>query len=148
MSEEMFEGGDSSVAVDLSGVEEATFEALPVGIYEGVIAGAEYKLSQSSGAPMWSLQLQVIGGDYDNRRVFDNVSFSAKALPFTKKTLRILAPELLSGPFDPEEAVLEMQGREVRFQTKLETYQGEKQTRVKAYLPVAGSAGGDDFMGG
>lgn len=145
MTDDTFEGGNGSVAVDLSGVEEATFEALPVGEYDGVIAAAEYKLSQSSGAPMWSLQIQVIGGDYDNRRVFDNIAFSEKALPFTKKTLSVIAPELISGPFDPEEAVTELQGKEVRFKTKLETYQGEKQTRIKQYLAPGG---GDDFMQG
>lgn len=143
--DENFEGGDSSVAIDLSGVEEATFEALPVGEYDGVIVAAEYKLSQSSGAPMWSLQIQVIGGEYDNRRVFDNVSFSSKALPFTKKTLATIAPELVSGPFDPAEAVTDIQGKEVRFKTKIETYQGEKQTRIKNYLAPGG---GSDFMDG
>lgn len=145
MTDDTFEGGDASVAIDLSNVEEATFEAIPVGEYEGVIAGAEYKLSQSSGAPMWSLQIQIVGGEYDNRRVFDNVSFSSKALPFTKKTLAVIAPELISGPFDPEEAAAEMQGKQVRFKTKLETYQGEKQTRIKQYLAPGGA---DAFMDG
>ena len=145
MNDDTFEGGNASVAIDLSSVEEATFEALPVGEYEGVIAGAEYKLSQNSGAPMWSLQIQVIGGEYDNRRVFDNIAFSEKALPFTKKTLATIAPELISGPFDPEEAVADMQGKQVRFLTKVESYQGEKQTRIKKYLPLGGS---DDFMTG
>lgn len=145
MTDPTFEGGNGSVAIDLSDVEEAKFEALPIGEYDGVIAGSEYKLSQSSGAPMWSLKIQVIGGEYDNRVIFDNVSFSEKALPFTKKTLAVIAPELISGPFDPEEAAAEMQGKEVRFKTKLETYQGEKQTRIKTYLPLGG---GDDFMNG
>ena len=140
-----FEGGDASVAIDLTDVQEASFEAVPVGEYDAVIANAEYKLSQSSGSPMWSLQLQIVGGDYDNRRIFDNISFSEKALPYTKKTIATIAPELLSGPFDPEEAAADLQGKEVRIKTKMETYQGEKSARVKQYVPMGGNA---EFMNG
>ena len=140
-----FEGGNGSVAVDLSNVEEASFEALPVATYDAVVYDCEFKYSQNSGAPMWSMQLQIVGGEYDNRRVFDNISFSEKALPFTKKTLGVIAPELLSGPFNPEEAAAEMRGKQVKFKTKIETYEGNKQTRIKQYLPLGGA---DAFMNG
>jgi len=145
MTEDTFEGGDASVAIDLSQVEEASFEAVPVGTYEAVIEGCEFKHSQNSGAPMWSLKTQITEGDYAGRVVFDNISFSEKALPYTKKTLATIAPELLAGPFNPEEAAAEMQGKQVKYQTKMEEYQGEKQTRIKKYLPLGDS---DDFMNG
>ena len=53
-----FSDGDSLV-VDFGAVEDTAFEALPKGMYPCTIAECEFTYSQSSGNPMWTLQLEV-----------------------------------------------------------------------------------------
>lgn len=145
MNDDTFEGGDGSVMVDLTDIQEASFEAIPIGVYEAVIKDCEFKFAKNSGAPMWSLQCQITEGKYDKRVIFDNMVFSEKALPFTKKSLSVIAPELLEGPFDPADNAGEMQGRTIRMRVGIRTWEGEKQNNVKAYLPLAEA---DAFLNG
>lgn len=131
---ENFEGSDTSVMVDLSDTEEATFETVPKGVYGVTVESCEYGPSQSSGQPMWSLQLVINEGQYEGRKLFDNLSFSPKALPFTKKKLAIIAPELLNGPFNAEEQAGQIEGRMFKVRTKMAKYDGEDVSRIKDYL--------------
>lgn len=63
--------------VDLSGYEEKDFEALPKGEYTFEIEQVhQFETGDNSkhpGADIWSVELKVIEGDYENRREFDNV---------------------------------------------------------------------------
>ncbi len=142
--DDTFEGGDGSVMVDLSNVEDSGFELLPKGIYPCTIESCEYGLSQNSGQPMWTMKLNITEGDYEGRKLFTHLSFSPKALPMTKKSLAAIAPELLSGPFNPETVASDMEGKSVRAEVKIEKYDGEDRNRVKN-LKAAG--GVDAFMG-
>lgn len=147
-ADQTFEGGDAGVMVDMTSVEEASFEALPVGVYNTTIVECEYKLSASSNQPMWALQHVVSEGEYENRRLFDNISFSPKALPMSKKTIGRLAPELLAGPFNPEVEGPKLQGRQCKVRVKVEPHYQEKDRKVNKiseYLPLGGA---DSFMNG
>lgn len=98
-----FEEGES-VVVDFNNVEDdAGFEALPAGMYEGTISTCEFKYSNSSGNPMWSIQWEVTDGDYAGRILFTHMVMAGKGLPITKKHLTRIRPELLEGPFNPED---------------------------------------------
>lgn len=138
-----FEAGDTSVMVDLTGTEEATFEAVPKGIYMGVIEECTFAHSQNSGQPMWAMRLNVTEGEMEGRKVFDNISFSPKALPFTKKSLAVIAPELLGGPFNPAEVAPSMEGKIVKFRTKMQKYEGRDTSKLAEYLTVE-----ESFLGG
>ena len=137
-----FEGGDGSVMVDLTEVEEATFEIIPKGKYEAVIEGCEYKLSANSGQPMWALTLVVTDGEYAGRKLFSHVSFSPKALPMAKKTINRLAPELLQGPFNPEEQAGVLQGKACVVKVSVEKYEGNDANRVKDIMAEGTASGG------
>ena len=100
-ADETFEEG-AGLVIDLAGVEEASFENMPRGLYPAVVESLEYKLSKSAGQPMWAIMWNISDGDYSNRKQFSNLSFSEKALPFTKRNISRFAPELLEGPFDPK----------------------------------------------
>jgi hypothetical protein len=139
-----FEGGDGSILIDLSNIEDTGFELLPKGTYPCTIESCEYGMSQNSGQPMWTLKLNVTEGPYEGRKLFTHLSFSPKALPVTKRSLAAIAPELLSGPFNPEVVASDMEGKSVRAEVAIEKYQGENRNRVRT-LKAAGSS--DAFIG-
>ncbi len=100
-----FENQADGLVVNLSEVEEMKFENLPKGNYNVIIEDNQFKMSKSSGKPMWELKLNVVDGEFANRKLFEIFSFSEGALPGTKTRLAVIAPELLSGEFkvnDPE----------------------------------------------
>ena len=98
----IFEDGGHLV-VDLSNIQEAKFEAIPKGIYDGEIDTVEFGMSQNSNAPMLTLQIAITNNEaYNGRKLYTYWSFSAKALPFTKAAINRVAPELTTGAFDPQ----------------------------------------------
>jgi hypothetical protein len=143
--DEYFEEGDDSLVIDMDNVEEQSFELLPKGVYDCVIEDCEYKLSNSSGKPMWSLTLVVTSGEFEGRKLFANMSFSEKALPMTKATIMKIAPDVLQAPFMPKKIADEgtLVGKNVRAKTKIEKYEGEERTRVANLMAPTG--GFDEF---
>lgn len=99
-----FENNDEGLMVDLEGVQALSFDPLPKGTYNAIIEECEYKLSKSSGKPMWNLRLAVVDeGEFENRKIFTFLSFSEKALPGTKSAIAVIAPELASAKFNPKD---------------------------------------------
>src|SRR3972149_4533376 len=91
-----------ALIVDLSEVEEMSFENLPKANYPCVIDELTFEYSQNNN-PMWRGGLEVERGEYAGRKLFTFITFSEAALPIAKKHISRIAPELLDGPFDPEE---------------------------------------------
>lgn len=122
-----FEDSDDSLLVDLSNVKEMSFEVLPKGIYAAIIESVKYEISKNSGKPMWNVQFTVSDGEYANRKLFNYMSFSEKALPGTKANIKRIAPELLSGPFNPKKIADEgyLTGKQVRLKVDVEKYTPE-----------------------
>ncbi len=141
------ESDDGGFVVDMTAVPEAKNEILPKAIYNCIITECEYKLSQSAGLPMWSMVLEIEDGDYKDRKLFNNMSFSDKALPYTKKTMAAICPELLTNDFKPhmvEEYGLT--GRRVRAKTKIgKDQEGNNRTEVGQLMAAADNSA---FMGG
>lgn len=135
-----FENSEDGLVVNLSEVEELKFELLPKGIYDIVIEDVQYQKSKSSGKPMWNLKLNVVGGEFNGRKIFEIFSFSEGALPGTKTRLAVIAPELLSGDFSVNnpETVASLIGRQAKVKLdiqKAEEGSGyEDQNRVKRWL--------------
>ena len=97
------DGAEDSLMVNLSEVEEQTFENLPKGMYPVVVEKCEFQISKSSQKPMWNVMFSVTDGAYANRKLFTYMSFSEKALPMTKGNIIALGlTELLEGAFDPK----------------------------------------------
>ena len=128
-----FEEG-ASLVVDMSGVDEAQeFEAIPAGMYPCQIIENEFGYSQSKGTPMWTLVLEVSEGEYAGRRLWNHMVMAGKGMPFTKKDLAQIAPELLENPFsaDDAEVVASMLGKDVIAKVKIQFREGEKQNNVR-----------------
>lgn len=134
-----FSEGDS-LMVDFNSVEDVSFEALPRGMYPCVISDCEFTYSQSSGNPMWTTQLEVTDGDYAGRKLYTHMVFAGKGLPITKRQLTRIAPELLEGPFNPEdpEVIASMLGKEVKAKVSVRKYEGEDRNNVNDLFPNEG----------
>ena len=130
--------GQGSILVDLSDVQEQSFEAIPKGTYRVVLDQLDYQLSKSSGQPMWNARFTVTEGEYTNRKLFTFISFSEKALPGTKKVIRILKPELLDSAFDPKAVAEsgELIGIECRVRVGIQEYEGTDRNRIQDYMSL------------
>lgn len=140
----VFEDG-SSLIVDLSGIQEMKFEAVPKGIYDAEVDSCEYQISKNSNQPMFQFVFQITDGPYQGRKLYFYTSFSQKALPGTKTALLRIDPTLFSGPFEPQKiaATGQLLGKKLRIKVTLEDYQGEQRSRVQAvFQPAENSAGG------
>lgn len=140
------ETADGGYAVDMTAVPEAKNELLPKSTYNCVVDEAEFKLSANAGKPMWALVYKIIDGEYAGRKLFHNISFSEKALPYTKRTLAKMKPELLTADFRPDKLDdYDIQGMELRVKTKVGKDQNnENRTEV---ADVMGPVGAGAFMG-
>lgn len=131
---DFFEAGDEGIILDLDAIEAATSELIPAGIYNAVIEELEYKLSASSQQPMWAMVVTIIDEEYAGRKLYDNLSFSPKALPITKKTLLNLCPEKVTSTFSPKNIAAEgdLIGLNVQIKTAItKDKDGEKRTKIK-----------------
>lgn len=140
-----FEEGDNALAIDMDGIEAAKFELIPQGTYECVIEELECKPSAASGKLCWYMKLAIVDGAFEGRKLFNNMSFSEAALPYTKASLMKIAPDVLHiRPFIPQKIADDgiLVGRRLRVKTSIEAYEGEKRTKVKQLLASA-EAGGD-----
>ena len=138
----IFEDGGNFV-VDLTGIAEAKFEAIPKGIYDGEIDTVEFGMSNNSGAPMLTLQIAITNNEtYQGRKLYTYWSFSQKALPFTKAAIGRVAPELLQGKFVPQNIADQglLLGKPCRVRVAVEDYQGEPRSKISQVLAPADGA--------
>ncbi len=132
-----FSAGDS-LMVDFNAVEDVSFEVLPRAMYPCVVANCEFNYSQNAGNPMWSLELEVEDGEFAGRKLFTHLVFVGKGLPFTKRQLARIAPELLEGPFNPEDeqVIATMLGRRLRAKVNIRKFEGENRNNVGDLFPA------------
>lgn len=151
---EFTDPNENTHVVDVDDIPEASFELLPNGFYNAVVAEHDYALSQNSGQPMWSLQLQVEGGDYDGRKLYYHMSWSPKAAPYTKATLVKCFDDVLKNPVYRDSAgkfnikkvgdESAFVGRRVRIKVGSQTYEGEKRNNIRDLQPAADT---NEFLG-
>lgn len=150
------EVNDGAHVVDIDNIQEASRENLPAGWYNCTIEEHEYALSQSSGLPMWSTKMNVDDGEYVDKKIYNHISWSPKAAPYSKKTVQECFPDLLtnqayrtdSGGLDVKKIGDEgaLIGRKVRVKIGFQTYEGEKRNTVKGLAPNTDS--GNEFLQG
>lgn len=126
-----------SLVINLNEVGDSTFEAIPRGMYNCVVDELSFEHSQRSGNPMWSWRLEVEDGDYAGRKLFFHTVFAGDGLSRTKKTISRVAPELLEGPFNPQEVADNgtLVGRRVKARVDIRPYEGEQRNNVKDLFP-------------
>jgi len=134
-----FSEGDS-LMVDFNDVEDVSFEALPVAIYPVTISDCEFTYSQSSGNPMWTLQLEVRDGEYAGRKLFSHLVFAGKGMPITKRQLMRIVPDLIATAFDPQDPdiIAQMLGLDLRAKVTVRKYEGRDTNNVRDLFPDEG----------
>lgn len=127
-----------SVVVDLTNIAEAKFENVPKGIYDFAIESVEWKKS-NAGAWMFEIWSKITtAGDYANRKLPMYVSFSANALPFTKRTINLLGFPELQGQFNGAQIAQSgcLLGRGFRARVGEQDYQNEKRSNIATVVPA------------
>ena len=108
--------------------DTGTIEAVPVGLYNVIIRKAEETESSNSN-PMISLELEIEGGDYNGRLLFDHAVLTTKAL-WKIKSIGSATGVKGEGDFFPHN---ELVNKRCRVKVKHEQYEGEPRAKVDRY---------------
>lgn len=125
---------------DANGVPPSSFDVVPAGEYDAIIVSSEMKSTAGGDGKYLNLELQILNGEHQNRKVFDKlnlVNSSAKAVEIARGTLSSICRAV--GVMTPKDSS-ELHNKPLRIKvavTKSEEY-GE-QNKVKAYKPRAAS---------
>lgn len=144
-----FEDGESFSWNMKETEEDSGFAPLPAATYLVTIDSVEFKMSKSSGSPMWSLVYTVAEGEFaeKNRKIFDILSLKPEQRGRVKKFVNRVAPELAElENFDPKKVADEglLVGKQLRVKVDIEkSEEYGNRNRVKDHFSAAsGSSGG------
>jgi len=108
------------------------FAPIPDGNYLVKIESIHSGRQTRAGDEMWGLELVVTDGDYQGRKIFDNLVFSQKALWRVKMTCsRFGVP--LTGEVEIADIIPRLQGRKAWADVFSEEYNGKTNNRVRDY---------------
>ena len=146
-----FEDGDNFSFNMKETAEDTGLAPLPKGTYLCTLDQVEYKLSKSSGAPMWSFIWAVAEGEFaeKNRKVYgDFLSFKPGQEGKVKKFLLRVAPNLAElEDFRPKKIADEglLVGLQAKLRLEIEPgtpeYPNPKNRVKEHFAPTGGSAG-------
>ncbi len=128
--------------------ESSGFDPMPKGTYSCIVDKVDFKISKSSGKPMWEMVLAISEGEFaeKNRKVFNYQSLKEEQKGQVKKLLNRVAPDLASlTSFDPKKVADEglLVGRRCRVKLDIEeSEQYGARNRVREILAPAAAAGG------
>ena len=129
---------------DLSGFDanqvppsEFVFAPIPAGDYEAVIVGSEMKDTKEGGGKYLKLELQVLSGPYQNRKLFTNLNLVNKneqAVQIAKGTLSAICRAV--GVLTPKESS-ELHNKPMIVTVKIRKGDGEydDQNECKGFKP-------------
>jgi hypothetical protein len=121
---------------DANNYQPNQFDVLPAGEYEVVITDSKLKPTSNGAGEYLELVLQVLSGDYQNRKVWDRLNIknpSAKAQEIARGTLSAICRAV--GVMTPHDSS-ELHGKPllVKLVVKSDPEFGDK-NEVKAYKP-------------
>jgi hypothetical protein len=147
MSEPFTEDNANTHVVDIDSIEEAKFENLANGWYDGVVDEHTYELSQNSGQPMWALVIQLDLPEGKTRKMRYYMSWSPAAAPYTKPTFLKVWPGISQDPqYRTSNGGLDVKkigdesvfcGTRVRAKIGKQNYEGTKRDTIKELQPGA-----------
>lgn len=133
--------------LDLGTVEaQADFSPIPAGDYQVQCVAVDLATS-NAGNRMIKAQFQVLGGEYDNRRIFENYNIQHHNPQVSEISLRSIKSWVIASGLTGNErltmALLKgLEGVEFLASVKIEqdkTGQYGPQNRIKAYKPLPGA---------
>ena len=126
----------SPFKIDMSDVGEG-FDPIPAGAYPIVVSTVKQSEEDGpSGFPYFILELTVAEGEFENRKLWTNLSMSPKAAFKVKEFLLAVGvpEEDLAGEFDfdPDE----YEGATLEIAVKQESYEGVVRNKVTNFIPA------------
>jgi hypothetical protein len=143
------------LALNLAGAEMGGFDAIPADTYDAAIQEVTMTAIKGEdgtlpkGTAGLNVQFRVVGGDYDNRRVFNNYWIAPAKIDGKKYEKKAMMDgmlsrffiaigydeaEVTSGTFEPD--LDDLVGRECRVVVGQREYLNEMQNTVKNVKPV------------
>jgi hypothetical protein len=112
------------------------FDLLPDGEYDAIIVASEIKKTTAGTGSYLSLELQVLNGKYQNRKIWDNLNIlnpSEKAQQIARGTLSAICRAV--NVLTPKDTA-ELHNKPLRISVKIEKSTGYNDKNVvKAYKP-------------
>lgn len=127
----------STLNFDANQVEPTSFDLVPVGDYEAVIVASEMKNTQNGKGQYLSLEIQILNGKYQNRKVFDNLNLvneNDKTVQIAKGTLSAICRAV--GILTPKDSS-ELHNKPMLIKVGIKKASGDYDAKnvVKAYKP-------------
>lgn len=127
----------SGLGFDANQVEpNEGFDLLPDGEYDAIIIGSEMKKTNSGTGSYLSLELQILNGKYQNRKVWDNLNIlnpNEKAQTIARGTLSAICRAV--NVLTPKDTA-ELHNKPLRIGVKIEKSPGYNDKNVvKSYKP-------------
>lgn len=128
---------------DASKVEPNDFGTIPPGDYEACIINSEMKATKDGQGSYLNLEIQVINGQYQNRRLFDKLNLVNKneqAVTIAKGTLSAICRAV--NVLTPNDSA-ELHNKPMRITVgsrKNDYKNGEMENYIKSYKPRSGGA--------
>jgi hypothetical protein len=122
---------------DASKVEPNDFGVIPPGDYEACIVNSEMKATKDGTGQYLNLEIQIVGGQYQNRKLFEKLNLVNKndqAVTIAKGTLSAIcrAVNVLT-PNDSSE--LHNKTFRVAVGVRKNDYKGDMENHVKSFKP-------------
>lgn len=125
----------ASLGFDANAVQpNDSFDPLPAGEYDAVIVASERKKTNAGSGEYIKLQLQILNGQYQNRRLFDNLNLwnqNDKAVQIARGTLSSICRAV--GVLTPKDTA-ELHNKPLRIKvTVKESAEYGLQNEIKGY---------------
>lgn len=123
-----------------------SFDPLPEGDYDLEVIEATHSMTKKTPSNnMWTVQSKVVGGQFNNRRIWDRVVLTTdnqKALPFffQKMGAMGLNREFFASKPTNEAITGALKGRRFRARIIQKPYQGEMKNEIGKYLAAGAAA--------
>jgi hypothetical protein len=123
-----------------------TYAPLPENDYNLEVVEATFGMTKKvPSKKMWKIQCKVIGGEYNNRRVFNNLVLSpesdqALGIFFSQMNVLGLSRDYFKSKPSDEAIATALKGRQFKAKIIQKPYQGEIQNEIKRFIaPLAAS---------
>lgn len=120
-----------------------SYAPLPENDYNLEIVDASFTRTKSTNKKMWKVQTKVIGGEFNNRRIFDQLVLSpendtAVSIFFSQMNVLGLTRDYFKSNPTDEAIAAAMKGRQFKAKVIQKPYQGEVKNEIKRYIaPLA-----------
>lgn len=112
-------------------------DTIPAGEYEACIVSSEMKPTKSGNGSYLNLEIQILSGPYQNRRLYDKLNLdnpNATAVKIAKATLSSIC-RAVNVPTPQDSSDLHMKPLRIKVKVRKREDNGEMTNEIKSYKP-------------